>query len=64
MITGDTAFDAENGMGMMIKNIKKGNFKPIPGTVSESLKDLLNSMMTVSISDRFSASQCLEHRWF
>jgi len=56
MITGDTAFDAENGMGMMIKNIKKGNFKPIPDTVSESLKDLLNSMMTVSISDRFSAS--------
>lgn len=64
MVTGDTAFDSEEGIGKMFKNIKSGNFKPLPESLSESLKDLLSNMMKVAISNRFSASQCLEHKWF
>lgn len=56
MVAGDTAFDNDEGIGLMIKNIKQGNFRPIPENVSESLKDLLHSMIKVSIEDRFSAS--------
>ena len=64
MVIGDTAFDNDEGLGSMIKNIKQGNYKPIPDSVSDELKDLLSNMIKVDIKDRFSASQCLEHPWF
>ena len=56
MVIGDTAFDNDKGIGLMIKNIKTGNFRPFPEQVSDSFKDLLSNMLKVSVEDRFSAS--------
>ena len=36
----------------------------MPEYLSDDLKDLIANMLTVSSSNRFSATQCLAHKWF
>ena len=64
MVTGDVPFEFEKGLGILIKAIKQGKYKEMPEGTSEELKDLIANMLKVDVKFRFSAEQCLAHKWF
>jgi hypothetical protein len=44
MVTHDRAFSCD-GLGALMKLIKKGEYKPLNEDTSESLKDLISNML-------------------
>lgn len=59
--SGEMPFDANNRTQLFNK-IKRGKFD-MPKKFSKDLQDLLRNMLEVNPKKRFSAKDCLEHKW-
>ena len=66
MLSGDLPF-YDDSLSEVYKKINSCSFsfsKPIWAQVSDSAKDLISHLLTLSPSDRFSATEALQHEWF
>ncbi|GBG25232.1 Calcium-dependent protein kinase 2 [Hondaea fermentalgiana] len=65
LLSGSVPFHGETDEDIM-RSVAKGDFSfdlPAWDHVSDSAKDLVRSMICKDVSERFTASQCLHHKW-
>ena len=59
LLTGDMPFDG-SGQQEVFRKIKKGSFK-MPSRLSKDCQDLIGKMITVDLTKRITALECLNH---
>lgn len=62
MVTGQLPWTKRN-QNELFKQIKRGEYK-VPDYISDSCKDLINSLMRVDITKRLTLEQAMHHDWF
>jgi len=46
-----------------VKQIKKGEYHPLPEATNPDLKDLIAGMLKIDPKARYDIAQCLQHPW-
>lgn len=62
ILTGNFPFEGKN-MSQIFCCIKRGVYNPLPSNVSNSCKDFVKGLLTVSSSNRLTAIKALQHEW-